>query len=77
MKELFLGLNRLVLLLQQATESGTGFVFGYLGGGDAPFAVTHPQHSFILAFRALPLVLVVSALSSVLFYWRRLESAAP
>lgn len=70
MKELFLGLNRLVLLLQQATQSGTGFVFGYLGGGDAPFAVEHPRHSFILAFQALPLVLVVSALSSLLFYWR-------
>ncbi len=70
MKELFLGLNRLVLLLQEATQSGTGFVFGYLGGGDAPFSVEHPRHSFILAFQALPLVLVVSALSSLLFYWR-------
>jgi CNT family concentrative nucleoside transporter len=70
MKALFLGLNRLVLLVQQATQSGTGFVFGYLGGSDAPFTVEHPQHSFILAFQALPLVLVVSALSSMLFYWR-------
>ena len=70
MKELFLGLNRLVLLLQQATQSGTGFVFGYLGGGEPPFTVEHPQHSLILAFQALPLVLVVSALSSLLFYWR-------
>ncbi|MEE4660265.1 MAG: Na+ dependent nucleoside transporter N-terminal domain-containing protein, partial [Halieaceae bacterium] len=72
MKELFLGLNRLVLLLQQATQAGTGFVFGYLGGGDAPFSVEHPSNSFILAFQALPLVLVVSALSSLLFYWRLL-----
>jgi CNT family concentrative nucleoside transporter len=32
--------------------------------------VSDPASSFILAFRALPLVLVVSALSSLLFYWR-------
>lgn len=69
-KTLFLGLNELVMLLQQATEAGTGFVFGFLGGGDAPYTVAYPENSFILAFRALPLLLVVSALSALLFYWR-------
>jgi CNT family concentrative nucleoside transporter len=44
-------------------------VFGYLGGGPAPFAVTDANSSFILAFRALPIVLVMSALSALLFYW--------
>ncbi len=71
-QQLFLALNDAVLALQTATEAGTEFVFGYLGGGDAPFEVTDPQATYILAFRALPLVLVVSALSSLLFYWRLL-----
>jgi CNT family concentrative nucleoside transporter len=45
-------------------------VFGYLGGGDLPFDEPHPGASFILAFNALPIILVVSALSSLFFYWR-------
>ena len=54
--------------LQTATDAGTGFVFGYLGGGPLPFVETHPGASFVLAFKILPLVLVISALSSLLFY---------
>ncbi len=69
-KQIFVALNAIVMSLQQATEAGTGFVFGYLGGGNAPFEITDPGSSFILAFRALPLVLVVSALSALLFHWR-------
>lgn len=53
--------------LQRATEVGTAFVFGYLGGGPLPFAETAPGASFILAFRALPLILVVGALSALLY----------
>ena len=68
--ELILNLNSAVTALERATQAGTSFVFGYLGGGPAPFAVTHPEATFILAFRALPLLVVVSALSSLLFYWR-------
>jgi len=45
-------------------------VFGYLGGGPLPFEEKLATSSFILAFRALPLVLVISALSALLFYWR-------
>ena len=67
---IFLGLNHLVLGLQDATQAGTAFVFGYLGGGTAPFDSPYPQHRFILAFQALPLLLVVGALSALLFYWR-------
>jgi CNT family concentrative nucleoside transporter len=73
-KEAFLGLNDALLLLEKATQAGTGFVFGYLGGGKAPFAETDPASSFILAFRALPLVLVISALSALLFHWRVLPT---
>ena len=64
------GLNDLVLALQNATTAGTSFVFGYLGGGPLPFEETQPGASFVLAFRALPLIIVVSALTAVLTYWR-------
>jgi CNT family concentrative nucleoside transporter len=67
---LFETLNQAVLALQQATEAGTGFVFGYLGGGSPPFELTQPEHGFVLAFRALPLVLVIGALAALLFHWR-------
>lgn len=62
--------NGIVQALEAATQSGTAFVFGYLGGGPLPFAETQPGASFVLAFRALPLVLVVAALSALLFHWR-------
>ena len=65
-----LGLNEAMLGLERATEAGTAFVFGYLGGGPLPFPEAAPGASFVLAFRALPLILVVSALSSLLFYGR-------
>jgi len=69
----FLVLNQGVDALQRATDAGTSFVFGYLGGGTLPFAETQPGASFIFAFRALPLVLVISALASLLFYWGILQ----
>ncbi|WP_455204288.1 NupC/NupG family nucleoside CNT transporter [Kaarinaea lacus] len=68
--DVFAAWNNALLSLEQATRAGTVFVFGYLGGGELPFAENKPGASFILAFRALPLILVVSALSSLLFYWR-------
>jgi len=66
-------LNRGANALQAATDAGTGFVFGYLGGGALPFVETHPGASFILAFKAMPLVIVISALASLLFYWGVLQ----
>jgi CNT family concentrative nucleoside transporter len=54
--------------LQRATDAGTGFVFGYLVGPPYPFQVTNPAAGFVLAFKALPLVLTISALASLLFY---------
>ncbi len=63
-------MNRAVVVLEGATSQGTAVVFGYLGGGDAPFTVTGPEHSFILAFRALPIVVVFAALSALLWHWR-------
>ena len=67
---LFKALNRLVLSLEASTRAGTAMVFGYLGGGPLPFNEPFPGASFILAFQALPLVLVISALSALFFYWK-------
>ncbi|HEV3007700.1 MAG TPA: nucleoside transporter C-terminal domain-containing protein, partial [Burkholderiales bacterium] len=61
-------------VLERATQAGTSLVFGYLGGGPTPFQVTNEASVFVLAFRALPLVLVISALSALLFYWRVLPA---
>ena len=73
-KDAFMKLNDVLLVLERATQAGTSLVFGYLGGGDTPFAVSDPASNFVLAFRALPLVLVISALSALLFYWRVLPA---
>jgi CNT family concentrative nucleoside transporter len=74
-RDLFFALNELLSALEQATREGTRFVFGFLGGGSQPFEERPGTSSFVLAFRALPLILVVSALSSLLFYWRVLPAA--
>jgi CNT family concentrative nucleoside transporter len=68
-RQVFLVLNDGVMALEAATTAGTAFVFGYLGGAPLPFAETYPGAAFVLAFRALPLVLVISALSALLFHW--------
>ncbi|MEJ2199886.1 MAG: nucleoside transporter C-terminal domain-containing protein [Desulfuromonadaceae bacterium] len=74
LKSLFLFLNEAALALGRATETGTSLVFGFLGGAPPPFTQTAGGSAYILAFRGLPLVLVVSALSSLLFYWRLLPA---
>jgi concentrative nucleoside transporter, CNT family len=63
----------LVTALQAATAAGVRLVFGYLAGAPAPFQSVNPQNSFILAFHALPLILVISALTKVLYHWGILQ----
>jgi CNT family concentrative nucleoside transporter len=70
LQRFFLAANDAMLALERATQAGTSFVFGFLGGAPLPFEAVPGASTFVLAFRALPLVLVVSALSAVLFYWR-------
>jgi CNT family concentrative nucleoside transporter len=70
LRHVFELLNRAVMVLEESTKAGTSFVFGYLGGGPFPFVEKNPGLGFILGLQALPIVLVVSALSSILFYWR-------
>jgi CNT family concentrative nucleoside transporter len=73
-KQVFSAMNHVVDALQSATTAGTSFVFGYLGGAPSPFTTGGAGSSFILAFNALPLVLVVSAVSALLYYWRVLPA---
>jgi concentrative nucleoside transporter, CNT family len=70
----FLALNALVMALQEATEKGTSLVFGYIGGAPLPFVEPFPGAAWIFAFRGLPLILVMSAISALLFYWRILPA---
>jgi concentrative nucleoside transporter, CNT family len=66
----FSAINDAVGAIADASRAGTSFVFGYVGGGPLPFDLKAPGADFILAFQALPIVLIMSALTTVLFYWR-------
>jgi len=63
-------INDAVGAIAAASRAGTAFVFGYLGGGPLPFDPKTPGSDFVLAFQALPIVLVMSVLTTLLFYWR-------
>ncbi len=66
----FGAINDAVGAISSASRAGTSFVFGYVGGGALPFDLKAPGADFILAFQALPVVLVMSVLTTLLFYWR-------
>jgi concentrative nucleoside transporter, CNT family len=66
----FGAINDAVGAISSASRAGTSFVFGYIGGGALPFDLKAPGADFILAFQALPIVLVMSVLTTLLFYWR-------
>ncbi|HLX16238.1 MAG TPA: nucleoside transporter C-terminal domain-containing protein [Bradyrhizobium sp.] len=66
----FGAINDAVGAISAASRAGTSFVFGYLGGAALPFDLKAPGAEFILAFQALPIVLVMSVLTTLLFYWR-------
>ena len=69
-RAVFSVMNDGVVALQAATEAGSSFVFGYLGGGPLPFEETPAGSSLVFAFRSLPLLIVMSALTALLNYWR-------
>jgi CNT family concentrative nucleoside transporter len=69
-KNAFAAANGAVEAIAAATRAGTSFVFGYIGGGTLPFEPKTPGSDFVFAFQALPLVLVMSVLTTLLFYWR-------
>ncbi len=70
LSEMLLAVNGLVRAVEQATQAGTGFVFGYLGGGPVPFEVNAESALYLFSFRVLPQILVFSALVAVLWHWR-------
>jgi len=69
----FATLNGAVIALNTATRAGTTFVFGYIGGGQAPWAESGAGSTFVLAFQSLPLILVISAISALLFHWNIIQ----
>ncbi|MCJ7788227.1 MAG: nucleoside:proton symporter [Methyloceanibacter sp.] len=69
-RSIFAAANAPVEAIAAATSAGTSFVFGYLGGGPLPFEPSVPGSEFILAFQVLPIILVMSVLTTLLFYWR-------
>lgn len=66
----FAAINDAVGTIAVATRAGTSFVFGYIGGGPLPYELKTPGAEFVLAFQALPLILIMSVLTTLLFYWR-------
>ncbi len=66
----FAAANSAVAAIGNASRAGTSFVFGYVGGGPLPFELKSPGAEFVLAFQALPIVLVMSVITTLLFYWR-------
>lgn len=66
----FGAINDAVGAISAASRAGSSFVFGYVGGGPLPFDLKAPGADFVLAFQALPIVLVMSVLTTLLFYWR-------
>lgn len=69
-------LDAIVSAMQDATREGTKFAFGYVGGAEPPFDVTKPYNGFSFTFQALPLVVVLAAISAVLWHWRVLQWVA-
>lgn len=69
-KTVFAIIGRGADAIGEATKAGTSVVFGFIGGGTLPFDLKIPGAEFSLAFQALPIVLVMSVLTTLLFYWR-------
>jgi len=70
----FAQINRAVFALDAASQAGSSFVFGFLGGGPLPFEETRAGASIVFAFRFLTLMIFISALAALLTYWRVLPA---
>jgi concentrative nucleoside transporter, CNT family len=73
MRDVLLELNVVVDVISKATNKATTFVFGYIAGGEQPYEVKNPNAMISLAFGILPIVLVMSALSALLWHWKILQ----
>ncbi|RYF09746.1 MAG: nucleoside:proton symporter, partial [Deltaproteobacteria bacterium] len=70
----FMVLSRGIGQIKLATQAGTSFVFGYVGGADLPFSPVAGANTFVFALQALPTVMVVSALAMLGFHLRILPT---
>lgn len=60
--------------LAGSTQAGVAFVFGFLAGGQGqPYQVNNAGALYVFAFRVLPVILVICALSALLWHWRILK----
>ena len=68
--QVFAYLSEGVTALQAATQEGAEFVFGYLSNSStSPFENSGTGNSMIFAFQILPLIIVISSLSALLWFW--------
>ena len=68
--QIFAYLSEGVTALQAATQEGAEFVFGYLSNtSTSPFERSDTGNSMIFAFQILPLIIVISSLSALLWFW--------
>ncbi|MDB4029446.1 Na+-dependent nucleoside transporter [Gammaproteobacteria bacterium] len=68
--QIFSYLSDGVSSLQAATQEGAEFVFGYLSNSsNSPFEASGAGNSMIFAFQILPLIIVISSLSALLWFW--------
>jgi concentrative nucleoside transporter, CNT family len=68
--QIFAYLSNGVSSLQAATQEGAEFVFGYLSNtSNSPFEASGAGNSMIFAFQILPLIIVISSLSALLWFW--------
>tara|TARA_R110000796_G_scaffold132780_2_gene248208 strand:+ start:3075 stop:4376 length:1302 start_codon:yes stop_codon:yes gene_type:complete len=65
--------NDVVDGLQNATRAGTSFVFGYVGDNVAADQLMGGSPPPLFFFQILPIVIVVAALSAILWHWRILQ----
>ncbi|MEM0985144.1 MAG: nucleoside transporter C-terminal domain-containing protein [Pseudomonadota bacterium] len=72
-RDLLFRANVIVDALEDATRAGTGFVFGYIGNNEAASAIMAGDAPPLFFFQILPIVIVVAALSAMLWHWRILR----
>ena len=71
--EALLSLNIIVETLEAATQQGAVFLFGYLGGAEAPYIAKDGAEAYLLAFRVLPQILMFAVIVAILWYYKVLQ----
>lgn len=68
--------NGAVSSIEKATLVGSSYMFGYTGGAPIPFVLKPGfETPVIVAFQILPLIIVFSAISALLWHWGVLRAA--